>query len=821
MQKTRKFSGILLLLFGFGICFVLTLSSCKDDYLYDNAEPDFLEQSIYDYLEQRGDFKYFLLIIDEMQYKDVLKKTGSKTLFVANDDAFERFFKNNPYGIKSFETMTHAQKASILNFGMINNAYLLEMLANTTGTPPAKGQAMRRYTAMIAQDTIPFESGSYLPDNKYWGRFVEKGIYVMNDNTSPTMVHFLESQMRNKGVTDQDFSIIFNGKTRSSNDAHIFGIRVLPNGATKEEKHRDIACKNGYVNVLEDVLYPPMNMAQYIRTNPKTKIFNRLLERFCAPYYGGMYSVNGTSQDSVFVKRFFTKKNSADPTGKLIANLLTYDPGQNSLTRDNVNFQIDMSAMFVPSDDAMNEYFNVGKGKFLKDRYGSWDNVPDNIIAIFLNNHMKSSFLETLPSKFSTVKNDAGYLLGVKESDLETNNTYVGTNGIVYVVNTVYPPTEYASVMAPILVSEKTKVFNWAIKQLQFDLYLLSMDSKKFSFMVPTDDYLNDYIDPVSQGYVAPKQKQTWKFYYDEKTVSVIATIYNANGDSIGRMTDKTTILNRLQDILDYHVVVGDIEDGKEFYITKGGGHIKVSGTGVGMKIYGGGNMEQNAQGLGDYTATVKDIQLADNGKTYMIDKQLQNPIHSVYFVLKNNPDFNEFFKLADGVGDIFYLSEQVGLDFNVKFFNTYHYTIYVPTNQAVIDAITAGLIPTIEEIDNETDLSVKTAKQNKLRKFLRYHFQDNSAYLDKNAFGREYETAALNNTTQKFYTIGVTNDGTDTYLTTNTGQTVKILKTAGLYDNIMARDYKFNTNDRQTSTQISTSSRAVIHQVDQVLRFE
>ena len=51
--------------------------------------------------------------------------TGSKTLFVANDDAFTRFFQNNAWGAKSYSDLTPSQKKLLFNSSMINSAYLI------------------------------------------------------------------------------------------------------------------------------------------------------------------------------------------------------------------------------------------------------------------------------------------------------------------------------------------------------------------------------------------------------------------------------------------------------------------------------------------------------------------------------------------------------------------------------------------------------------------------------------------------------------------------------------------------------------------------
>jgi hypothetical protein len=104
---------------------LLWMVSCKDDYLYDDNEPEWLGSSIYDYLKSSENYTYYTRLIEEVEdYKEVLSKTGSKTLFVADDKAFEEFFKNNMWNVSSYDNLNLTQKKLILKFSMIDNAYL-------------------------------------------------------------------------------------------------------------------------------------------------------------------------------------------------------------------------------------------------------------------------------------------------------------------------------------------------------------------------------------------------------------------------------------------------------------------------------------------------------------------------------------------------------------------------------------------------------------------------------------------------------------------------------------------------------------------------
>lgn len=150
-------SSVKLLVLSAALAGGLTLTGCKDDYVLDDEEPsaELLGASIYDYLREDGGFTYFLRLIDDLGYGETLQRTGSKTLFPARDDAFERFFRNNPYGVRSYEKLTAAQKKAIMNSSMINMAYLAEMLSNVAGTDGAvEGLAIRRFTSATQLDTV-------------------------------------------------------------------------------------------------------------------------------------------------------------------------------------------------------------------------------------------------------------------------------------------------------------------------------------------------------------------------------------------------------------------------------------------------------------------------------------------------------------------------------------------------------------------------------------------------------------------------------------------------------------------------------------------
>lgn len=843
---TRKklLAGVLLVLFA-------VIVSCRDQYDYDEHEPEWLGASIYDYLQKDGNFTNYVKLIDDAGYTEVMAKTGSKTLFVARDDAFTRFFQSNPWGVSSYEGLSLAQKKLILKYGMLDNAYLIETLANYNNGSLQKGTAIRRSTSLSAFDSVRFEIGDDLAENQYWNNYRDKGINLidyslLNNAGGFPLVHFLQRSLENAGISDADFALI-TGVSREPGDAHIFKNKVI---------ERDITCKNGYVHVLDNVMLPPNNMAQFLKENSNSQRFSKLLERFCAPYYRTSDNENYIQThpeftDSLFVKGYFSLRGGAIdyPTGQMINDelLLPFSPGWNNYIGEGASLQSDMAAILAPTDAAMEEYFNSGSGKILKQRYGSWENIPDDIIALLLKRHMRESFIQTVPSRFDKMNDSENSPILVTPSDIESS--YVGVNGVVYQTNKVYPPDDYVSIYGPVLFSNSTKVFNWAIRRNDFRLYLNSLISK-YSFFVPTDEFFNSYIDPVAYGKDVPG---VLKFWYNDEDETVNATVYGYDMenkeplDSIYTIESAAFISNRLLDLLDQHIVVDGVEGGDGYYFTKGGNVLKVEGSGSNLKIQGGGDIDLGTQ------ATVVDVFPQQNGMTYFINKPIQTPLQSVFKVLSETPEFSEFFKLLSGfpptAQSAIFLKKanSSGIDFNVKFFNTFNYTVYVPTNEAVIKALDDGIIPTWDEINNAETLAVQNALMKTLERFLRYHFQDHSIFLGSTPVNGKFQTATIKTTEDasryntykdKYYKLGIESDANGLTISTESNESygdhaVHVVKTDGLY-NIMVRDYIFNNlpsnfaeidgsgvGTQFSSSTIYTSSTAVIHQVDNVLRFE
>ena len=130
------------------VAVVGVLSSCDNKDL--EGQPEWLGNSIYERLQEDGHFSTTLQLIEDLDYAQVLRQTGSKTVFVADDDAYATWFQSNPWGVRS-------------------------------------------YGQLSQYDSVARWLPAQMPQTSYWDahRGKTQGIVLLKDNISQPMIHFL------------------------------------------------------------------------------------------------------------------------------------------------------------------------------------------------------------------------------------------------------------------------------------------------------------------------------------------------------------------------------------------------------------------------------------------------------------------------------------------------------------------------------------------------------------------------------------------------------------------------------------------------------
>ena len=839
----KSFSSVLML------CLLALCAGCDKDELYD--EPSWLGNSIYERLAEDGNFTTTLRLIDDLGQKEVLSQTGSKTLFVADDAVYNAFFSRNDWGVKGYDDLTAAQKKLLLNSAMVNNAYLVELLSNVSGNPPLQGQCMRRETASSVFDSISRTYPAQMPNTPFWQKYKDhtEGIVLLRDNTAKPMIHFLPVFMRHNNITDADLSILTNGASQSTKDSWVNGKKLV---------ETDITCKNGYIQKVDGLATAAENMAEIIHNHADMSRFAQLLDRFCAPYYDDAatkeYNRLYNNEDSVFTLKYFSSTSNlssfggstggeltTDSDGNVVDAYLSFDPGWSQYMYTNTagrDLHYDAGALLVPNNEALDYWWNHD-GKVLQDMYGAWETVPMKVLVKMLDINLIRSFTETVPSKFKNiVDNTTKVPIGITTANVDS--CFMGCNGVVYLLNKVFTPASYSSVSFPALVNEQTmNVLYWAIETLEFEPYLNSMDSY-YSFIIPTNDAMLHYIDPCTYG---SSTSVLYEFFYDIDTKTVKAHRYNydlTNRQIIEGgtpLTDASSsqVQNRLRDLLDNLIIIGNIEDGHTYYRTKGGSVIKVEHAGQEgvMTIAGGYQIEEQ---LPITVETIYDQTRSGNGKSYIVDSSMPlTSRRSLYSILNGRDNCTRFFDLLlNGGAANTLLKARMGgytcADYNCSLFDAYNYTVYVPTDASIQKLHDDGILPdwsdyenlTAEQFGGDAALLKKaqTIVANRILNFLKSHIQDNSVFIGgEPTVNVKYETSTLNPLNNRFFSVTINANDDELTIVDQLQNHRSVVK--GDNCNLIGREYWIQSVNNINSIQLYNASDVVVHQIDGPLFYE
>ena len=814
------------------------LNSCTDTYDLDTEQPGGLN-SIYGYMVDKGNFQNYMRIIKDLGQEEVLSKTGSKTLFLANDAAFEEFYRNNDWNVSSYEDLTMEQKKVLLGAAMIDNPYTTSMLSTATG--PVRGEVCRRPTSQTLYDMIEVVKPEDLPASSNWDPLRTKtdGVVLFTDaSMAPPTVHFTPKFLQMNKLVSSDLEFLYRLPEGSliSDDVYVGKAKIT---------NPNIFCKNGFIHEVDRVMVPLDNMAEILRKsenedpNKSAKIFSDLVERFAAPWWTtGMQSNYNTlfgESDSVFIKRYFSKRSEAEAAFEedIFTNTaeatLKFDPGWNAyiptaFSNRNALME-DMAVILAPTDQAMSDWWwGEGSGKLLRARYGGsekLENVPSTVVAELLNNNFLEQLTLSLPSKFNeTVYDDANEIMGLTVDHID--NVSIGCNGVVYYTDKVYEPASFRSVLYPVVVNSDatTNVIYNIIDQLDYKAYLNSMVSR-YSLFYPTNKGLLTYIDPVSYG---KQNRELWTFEYDPTATSeskkLIVKVYRLsdltydpatrsyNTDEVDPRTTyknpvikgsgaNAMIVDRLEDILDNIIVIGEITNDQEYYPTKGRSYLRVKTDGTYTDLQSGRQVpnvvsvsgtwqDQGGEDPVNSPLSIASSSVHDNGYSYEVEGGV--PVggsKSVVDALADVPECSIFYEMllrcatstnvapsssmawvsASNNGNLVSILEkgEVGNEDSKNkkiayLLNGYHYTVYAPTNDAIQKAYELGL-PSLEDLaaaeaydENQPD-EVTSADNYRpyadslravMLDFIKLHIQDNSIYMDNGFNSGEYETSKI-----------------------------------------------------------------------------
>ena len=446
------------------------------------------------------------------------------------------------------------------------------------------------------------------------------------------------------GVTAQDYTEVFGSSSVINGQTNM---NVLSASVTA----LDVASGNGVYYKIDKVLEPLLNIAQELDSNPEYSDYIDLYnKRFLTYTYndlatkaqGNNGDINGDGIiDSLFTRTYLTDKNldNENPIGS--------DKKSISLTA------------FIPTKAAFDQYL---KTKVLPNFGNSKDSIPDNLLLLLFKSHLTNNM--DWPSRI-----DKGYVISIlgdkmKVTRQDVRSVKMTSNGLLYEVNKVIEPLAFTAVTGPAFFAPQYTYFAEMLVRTNL-LATLTVESVKYTILAPTNAAFN------ARGiFWAPMGNPGF---------------FKWNGVAwVGLSNTELTQLIGNHIFLNQELSTAAMTNG--FYRAQNSSWIAIENN----KFHGAER---------DSLATIIDPnKQKSNGYFHGIDKVIYNPQLSIYNTIASantsvipqvNPQFLKFKELVSLAG---LASKDFGgitaIDINKK------YTLFVPSNDAIIAAQVAGKLP-------------------------------------------------------------------------------------------------------------------------------
>ena len=802
------------------------------------------EGSILATLRQEGNYSNFIRLLEELDpalgFYGKMEGATDLTVFAANDAAWQRFFAENamlpdtiPWSTAtSYEALKDEQKQVLLYNAVFAPQRIRELEERTLRIPSIDKS---------------------------------KGLWTLV--LTPAFCN------KNK-INDADQRILF-GTTL--NAPWMPGLQITELDAERT---------NGFLERITVPLKPLGTMADIIRQNGKTDIFAHLLEKGANlpfdPSQASYSNALGVEHDMAAMIvpndeamwRFFSNgagqellKNFYTPMDEETGEAMPYTKPQNKEELFEQIHSIPTAAI----DAIIN---NLMHNSFVSSVPSKWQNLTDDYLYPLFED------ADAAREQIDTCLFASNGIVYVMDEMTSLPGDFTSIVGPAFASNTckIIKAAIYGDFM-----------------NFPYNVYL-NAPQRDITFFLPTDSALFYYYDPSSMksrtprvikftfvGGSFPVKLQFYNYYCQyNKDKGLLGTISAMPIPGTNQYTNQE-VINRLKDILYSHTVVSDdtqdIHSRNEYYRTLGGDVVKVirdaSGNIVGAK--GTFQIENERQGINTGTRGVTECNVTNsyesllNGQTYALDAPLVPTNRSLWSIMTNDADmvnnlegaggetpYSEFCKLCttDSCSDIILgcglidaslskAQRQVALkkyliftsencmdnNFAPLIANT-PYTAYIPTNDAVRNAIAQGL-PTWEDIredfNSHSSDGVLTSPEDSLRiatkimtltNVVKAHFHFDMAIADKEPFQREYRSMAMNDNLAS-RKVKVNNmDGGQMTVTDWMGHSFNIVGEK----NIFVHDYTCNESPvgrQMRGIRIDTHRSGVVHQIDGVLGFK
>ncbi|MDB4335198.1 hypothetical protein OAA06_02430, partial [bacterium] len=650
----------------FALLALLATIGCETEFDKYYEVPKSAKWTIYKVLEEdkEVDYSLFLEALDELEEKETIEKvldpefipthlkenlasTGLYTVFAVDNVGMNDFMAKKGYLNVSDFSLT--ELTQIMNYHVLDNSYSAYFLG-------------RAFVDLDnAGDPTYFKKRTKYrpnPDMKPSGNLVY-GKDSLTFAYQRKMIAFFNVDYINEfGLTEEDITEFFPGV----GDVNFSDGDVLASNSLIVE--RDIRAINGYIQRVNSIMEPLRNIADAFEeelATPSTgdgiSDFIKLLKltrnenedtMVFSNYFTGLYD----DEKDYYV--FPWPVHSNDGIMRLgfeVPSSGTHNVGDSEAAKT------ELVTVIAPTNSALKEFYDT----YFAAIYPNMDSLPQFVVDIIVNDGLFNNDA-VYPSQL-----EAGSFL----TDYDMPYIYTGdqiakkeftSNGILYTVNKFRVPDVFNSMLLPLIANPVDSNLVWMIFKAEYDRLLVSDPAvATYTLFAPSNDAL-----------------ASMEYAYDD----LLSAIIGPSGLPIGR--------SECQSVLDRLIVVGELElpnsSAEEQYIrTRNGRYMGLTKDSIWLAS--GTFTNPLPKTYVDIAARGNEV----NGYVYPIDEELTLPVNDIGSFLVSEPECSEFYQLFIDAGIFNVFAKNLPSSFAKS---TGGHSVFMPSNQAVLDAKAEGILP-------------------------------------------------------------------------------------------------------------------------------
>lgn len=441
----------------------LLLPACSDMNEYFET-PDWIGGSIYQTLQDDGNYSIFLQGVDIANYQPIVNGKSILTVMAPDDNAMTQYLQDN-YGTTDITQVDPDEVSKLIGFHILYYSFDKNKLINFR---PEEGDgATEEEKNLNAGLYYKFRTRSQDALTTAYDATRRRNVQVYhNERLMPV---FSYRMFQTKNIDAKENYEYFYPETGWQGDD---GFNVVNAAVTEYEQ----IARNGYIYKVDRVLTPLETIYNELNNAGKYTRILDLYDRSEYYYYDGDATLEMAASDSLFKHYHYSPLVNIDSEWGDVTSYTEIS------TLSSQAFTI-----FAPTDQAFQDFFDE---YWREGGYSSLDEIDSvTMLEIMQSCVISSSIVFPSEVEKGTVVNISGEVVGVNTDEVTQEDRIMCSNGVLYGCSVLTPPARFRAVTGPAYQYKDFSNFNEMLSNSGMASTLVT-DAVRYAMLYPTNEQL-------------------------------------------------------------------------------------------------------------------------------------------------------------------------------------------------------------------------------------------------------------------------------------------------------------------------------------------